>query len=262
MKRIVSFMLALLVIAGVFASAGAVKAEAAAAKLSKKKLTLEVGESKKIKVKGTKATVVWTSSNEEVAVVKKGKITAKGEGKCDIIAAVGSKKLTCKVTVKAAKETPFDSSVKLKDIKFPAMSSWETAMDVTETEDGLTMVTYLDESSDVIRSVLYEVAELPGDTDQTLTDAEFKIFAQYMEQVFSISFGATDMSSEIIKDSGKLYGSATGTLVSNGLELPFRFCYKIEGNYLVATGAFEYSDKLSAEAARIALDACKGAKKK
>ena len=62
-----------------FASIGVVMdVHAASVSLNKKSVTLTVGESTTLKVKGTKKAVVWNSSNSKVAkVTKKGKITAK-----------------------------------------------------------------------------------------------------------------------------------------------------------------------------------------
>lgn len=80
--------------------------QAASIKLSCKSVTLEIGSTKKIKVKGTDKTVVWSTSDKKVATVsQKGKIKAKGAGTCDIIAKVGKKTLTCQVTVTASKES-------------------------------------------------------------------------------------------------------------------------------------------------------------
>ena len=72
----------------------------AAAKISKKKVSLMVDETVTIKMKGTKKKVTWTSSDTSVASVSKGKITAKKEGSATITATVGKKKYTCTVTVK------------------------------------------------------------------------------------------------------------------------------------------------------------------
>lgn len=77
----------------------------AAAKLNKKKLSMTVG-GKDVVLKAS-AKAKWSTSNKQVAAIKaKGKnctVTAIGKGKCTITAKVGSEKLTCKVTVKAAK---------------------------------------------------------------------------------------------------------------------------------------------------------------
>lgn len=70
-------------------------------KLKKSKITITVGQSRELRVVGTKKKIRWTSSNIKIATVnKKGKIKAKKKGNCKIYARVGKKKLVCKVTVK------------------------------------------------------------------------------------------------------------------------------------------------------------------
>ena len=72
-------------------------------KLSSKKIVLQVGKTKKLKVKNKPAgvKVVWKSSKKKVATVsKKGKVKAKKPGKTTITAKVGKKKYKCKVIVK------------------------------------------------------------------------------------------------------------------------------------------------------------------
>lgn len=73
--------------------------------ISKKKLTLTVGQSKTLSVKNlskkNKKKLKWSSNKKKVATVsKKGKVTAKKAGTAKITAKVGKKKYTCKVTVK------------------------------------------------------------------------------------------------------------------------------------------------------------------
>ena len=104
MKRILSFILSLIVIVSLAAPVDAAQKP----KLSKTKVTLTVSESVKhptftLKVKGTKKKAKWSTSNKKVATVKKGKITAKGKGKATITCKVSGKKLTCKVTVSECK---------------------------------------------------------------------------------------------------------------------------------------------------------------
>lgn len=71
-------------------------------KINKKAVTMTVGQTIKLKVKGTKKKVKWKSKKKAIVTVsKKGKLTAKKAGKTTIIAKLGSKKYTCKVTVKA-----------------------------------------------------------------------------------------------------------------------------------------------------------------
>lgn len=79
------------------------KIEASSIKISSSKLTVEVGKTHKLTMKGTKKSVTWSTSNKKVAVVsKKGTVTGKKVGTATIKAKVGSKTYSCKVTVKAA----------------------------------------------------------------------------------------------------------------------------------------------------------------
>ena len=83
-------------------------------RLSSKKIVLQVGKTKKLKVKNKPAgvKVVWKSSKKKVATVsKKGKVKAKKPGKTTITAKVGKKKYKCKVIVKSIKVTkPSDNN--------------------------------------------------------------------------------------------------------------------------------------------------------
>lgn len=74
----------------------------AAAALNKTRATMYNGKTLKLKVTGTSKTVKWSSSNDAVAKVDKtGLVTAKQVGNARITAKVGSKALTCDVTVKS-----------------------------------------------------------------------------------------------------------------------------------------------------------------
>ena len=83
-------------------SFGCITTEAASkVKLNKKKVTLYVGKTTTLKLKGTKQKIKWSSSNKTIATVSsKGKVKAKKAGTATITAKVGKKKYKCKVTVK------------------------------------------------------------------------------------------------------------------------------------------------------------------
>ena len=91
-------------------------------KLSKTKITMTVGQSKKLKVKGISKKrakrIKWKSSKKKVVTVTKtGKLKARKAGKATITAKVGKKKLKCKVVVrrkhkKARKKKESNSSSK------------------------------------------------------------------------------------------------------------------------------------------------------
>ena len=71
------------------------------AKLSDKKLSLRVGETYELQIKGlANRSVSWSSSNKKIATVKNGKINALYMGKCTISAKIkNGKTLNCTVTV-------------------------------------------------------------------------------------------------------------------------------------------------------------------
>ncbi len=81
---------------------GSITAEAATkVKINKKKATLYVGKTIKLKVKGTKSKVKWSSNKKSVATVtSNGKVKAKKKGTATITAKVNGKKYKCKITVK------------------------------------------------------------------------------------------------------------------------------------------------------------------
>ena len=74
-------------------------------RLNKQKVTLQVGQSTTLKVKGTKKSVTWSSKNRAVAVVNaKGKVTARQKGSTEITAKTAGKTYKCKVSVKQVSE--------------------------------------------------------------------------------------------------------------------------------------------------------------
>lgn len=72
-------------------------------RLNATNITLDLKQSRKLKLSGCKHSVKWTSSNSSVAKVSKGKVTARRVGSAKITAKVHGKKFTCKVTVKKPK---------------------------------------------------------------------------------------------------------------------------------------------------------------
>lgn len=94
------FALAMLLPSVLSETAVGARTQAASVKLSASKLTLPTGQSRTLKVTGTKSKVTWSSSNKKVATVSGGKVKALKEGTAVITAKAGKKKLTCKVTVR------------------------------------------------------------------------------------------------------------------------------------------------------------------
>lgn len=80
--------------------------KAKAPKLSAARLTMTVGQKKKLKVKNTKKKVTWKSSKPGIVKVSsKGSLTAKKAGKAVIRAKAGKKTLKCTVIVKKRRST-------------------------------------------------------------------------------------------------------------------------------------------------------------
>lgn len=74
-------------------------------KLNKKKVTIVIGKSVKLKLSGAD-NVKWKSSDKKIATVSKtGKVKAKSEGKCTITAVYDGKSYSCRVTVKSVKSS-------------------------------------------------------------------------------------------------------------------------------------------------------------
>lgn len=112
-------------------------------KLNKTKLSMHIGDAYKLKVKGTKSKVKWTSSNKKVAgISSKGKVYAKKIGSSTITAKVKSKRLKCRVRVKSALKAPSTISVLGSETKTIAVKylgskepNWEYKIDREDLAD-------------------------------------------------------------------------------------------------------------------------------
>lgn len=101
-------------------------------KLSKTKITMTVGQSKKLKVKGISKKrakrIKWKSSKKKVVTVTKtGKLKARKAGKAVITAKVGKKKLKCKVVVKRKRK----KARKKKESNSSSKKMWLSKTSVT-----------------------------------------------------------------------------------------------------------------------------------
>lgn len=96
--------------------------------LNKKKAVITIGGKIRLKVKGTKKKVKWSSAKKKIAIVsKKGVVTGKRAGKTKITAKTAGRKLVCKLTVKAKKKADINPGVTkapdLEDKKTPQGTS-------------------------------------------------------------------------------------------------------------------------------------------
>ena len=105
-----------------FGSLGQTEVQAATAKISATKLTVEKGDSKTLKVTGAKVKS-WSSSKSSVASVSKGVVMGKKRGVCTITAKTSSKTLTCKVQVVPTEKQATKKILAMKK-KYPEGKSW------------------------------------------------------------------------------------------------------------------------------------------
>lgn len=129
-KQTFAWILALMMVFSIF-PATQVNA-ATKPKLSKTKITMTVGQSKKLKVKGISKKrakrIKWKSSKKKVVTVTKtGKIKARKAGKAVITAKVGKKKLKCKVVVKRKRK----KARKKKESNSSSKKMWLSKTSVT-----------------------------------------------------------------------------------------------------------------------------------
>ena len=105
-KKLILFAAMLTLFIPMFLYTGkTIQAEAATVKLNATKKTIVIGSTYQLKVKNTKKTVKWSTSNKKVATVSSsGKVTAKKAGTATITAKVGKKKLTCVIKVVTQQE--------------------------------------------------------------------------------------------------------------------------------------------------------------
>lgn len=106
--KTMSYVMTAALLLGVSMPSSPAAAKKKAPKLSAKKVSISVGQTKTIKLKNGKKAVWSIKSGKKVVSLSKKKKTSvvvkgKKAGKAVVLAKVGKKKLTCKVTVKAKK---------------------------------------------------------------------------------------------------------------------------------------------------------------
>lgn len=96
-------------------------------------VTLNIGDTKKLKLSGCSHSIRWSSSDIDVVEVKKGKITAQDAGTAIITAKTHGKKYKCKVKVNVPNISDFslsENTVKLGNNKQHTLSVSATPEDV------------------------------------------------------------------------------------------------------------------------------------
>lgn len=108
-----------------------VKKQKSSIKLSKNSLTLSMADVRTYTLKVVKAEstskLKWKSSDNSVATVKNGKVTAKGTGTAKITVSANGVTATCKVNVK-------DTAVKTVKLSFKTFDEWAKQVRIKEME--------------------------------------------------------------------------------------------------------------------------------
>ncbi|MGN0153999.1 MAG: expansin EXLX1 family cellulose-binding protein [Lachnospiraceae bacterium] len=120
---------------------GNVQSVEAKTRLNKTKVTLTVGKSVTLKMKGTTKKPKWTTSNKKIATVSKvGKVKAKKAGKVTITAKIGKKKYCCQITVKNVSKntTEETASEENKTTEEEKANEEKTTEEKTTEEQGST----------------------------------------------------------------------------------------------------------------------------
>lgn len=105
-----------------------------APKLSATKKTVTAGTSFTLKLRGTNRTVRWSTSNKNVATVKKGTVKTLKKGTVKITAKVGGMSYVCNVTVKAK---PASTSTAID--KATAAAQYNNLVNTLKKEQNLTV---------------------------------------------------------------------------------------------------------------------------
>ena len=156
-----------------------------------------------VKVDGKEATdktVTWTSSDEKVATVKDGVVTAVKEGKADITATVDTATATCKVTVDA-------TAPKVKEVSIQDYKTIKVTFD--EAVKGEASVKVTPRGSVTAENVTAALAE--DGLSMTLTDS----VSLKADNIYDIIInGLTDLAgNDIAKDTTTSVTKAKGVAV-------------------------------------------------
>lgn len=166
-------------------------ASAATVKLSQTKLSLQVGQTKQLKLTGTKKAITWSSSKKSVATVSKsGKVTAKAAGTATITAKSNGKKYTCKVIVTAKKTD--NQTCTLDNVTFAVPSNvvYESQTQDTVSVMGLSL------KDNEHEAILVTNNNLEG---QQITDELWVEMVNSQLEVVANTPGITDYKKEDVK---------------------------------------------------------------
>lgn len=257
MKKFLYRMLMIFAIAaGILLIAGETPASAAA-KLNKTEVTIEIGERKKVKVKGTTKTVKWKSSDKSIATVtKRGNIDAKAKGECIVTATVGKKKLKCKVTVTDTIGDLLDKEVDHEGVALRVASGWELVKEMAE--DGYYPY---DIDKNIFKILTLELAE-EKESDyniRTSSEEQFLKTVRSFARSYKKDYELQDIEYFVIKPADEYIGRITGTRKSGDKNLYMVIYVKLTKARIIIVSGMDY-DKLTESTDKIAERVCREAK--
>ncbi|MBR4144105.1 MAG: Ig-like domain-containing protein [Lachnospiraceae bacterium] len=255
-KFLYRMLMVLAVAAGVLLIAGETPVSAAA-KLNKTEVTIEIGERKKVKVKGTTKTVKWKSSDKSIATVtKRGNIDAKAKGECIVTATVGKKKLKCKVTVTDTIGDLLDKEVEHEGVSLKVASSWELVKDMSG--EGYYPYDIDKNTFKIITLELSEESEKDYDI-RTASEEQYLKTVKSFARTYKKDYDLQDIEYTVIKPADEYIGRITGTIKS-GDKTIFNVIYvKLTKAKIIIVSGMDY-DKLTDSTDKIAERVCREAK--
>lgn len=212
-------------------------------KLSNKKITITVGQKKKLKVKNfkKKKKIKWSSKNSKIATVnKKGKVVGKKKGKTTIIAKAGKKKLKCKVVVKKAKKSSNKKTDTNKKIKLNKQVKKELYPDNVYISFNASQDMGLGQNLDLFKFMLVggKIMDTPSDAIKT---NYYKWFSSDSSVVSINKYGVAtahktgkaNVYCKYVNKSGKWTETRTCTIkVENYGNVSFSFAFGTDSNAL------------------------------
>lgn len=182
--KTMSYVMTAALLLGVSMPSSPAAAKKKAPKLSAKKVSISVGQTKTIKLKNGKKAVWSIKSGKKVVSLSKKKKTSvvvkgKKAGKAVVLAKVGKKKLTCKVTVKAKKPTV---------TKVPAVTATPNTNkpSTAPTATPTAVPTNTPQQGEAVKNIVIDLSKV-GDTEFTASPAKID-FSKQLDSRFDLSY--------------------------------------------------------------------------
>jgi len=209
-KKIVIYLMLLSISFSILGGGISSQARGKNISLNHKKLTLQVGQSKKLKVKGTSKKVKWSSSNKKVATVsKKGIVKAKKKGKAVITAKVGKWKLKAKVIVKENNTTVRPQNNPPAETQKPDNPVSTSKPAVTAGPDTPTEEPDMPTALPVVPTAEPDATKKPGDGSLDTDISKGEKIPEELQEIPSAYFSEADRKGSVVELRYETYESKT-----------------------------------------------------